>query len=303
MRVLLFGRNGHLGSELVARAPEDVDLVALSRADADLLDPRVPGRLIDAVRPDWVVNAAAWANVDAAERERDAAYAVNADAVRRLGDACAARGGTRLLHFSTDYVFPGSARDYVEDDRVGPLNWYGVTKAEGERLLRAAHPAAAVARVQWLFSARRPCFVQLMWERAKAGLRTTAVSDQIGRPSHVAHVARASWQLVRAGAQGTFHVTSEGPPASRFELAHLIFAACGAAHLVTPCMSADLPAAAPRPTRCVLANDRLRSKVGASLPDWRDAIAQFLAEARHERDASGIVEARNRARKPRPEPR
>lgn len=282
MRVLLLGATGHLGSELAARAPKRWEVVTPSRADADLLDARAIDRALDAARPDWVVNAAAWAHVDAAEKARDASYALNAEAVGRLGEACAARGDARVLHFSTDYVFPGGERDYVEDDAVAPVNWYGITKAEGERLLRSAHPAATIARVQWLFSARRPCFVRLMWERATAGLPTTVVSDQIGRPSHVTDVAQAAWRLVQEGAAGTYHVTSEGPPVSRYDIARQIFTTCGVPHLVAPCTSADHPSPARRPARCVLVNDRLRAATGTALRDWREAMQEFVGEMRRE---------------------
>jgi dTDP-4-dehydrorhamnose reductase len=285
VRVLLFGRDGHLGSELVRQAPARVVLSAVTRTEADLLDGRAVQRAIEATRPEWVVNAAAWTNVDSAEREREPARAVNAEAVGRIGELAASHGA-RVLHFSTDYVFAGSARDYTEDDPTAPVNWYGETKAAGERLLLAAQPEAAIARVQWLFSARRPCFPRLMWQRARSRTPTRVVADQVGRPSHVEDVARAAWALLLAGGAGIYHATSEGPPASRYEIARMIFTALDAAELVTPCASDQVPTPATRPSRCVLSNDRLRRATGTSLPDWRDAIARFLEEARSQRDAA-----------------
>lgn len=276
MKVLLLGAGGMLGRDLAASAPADVELVAAARAELDIADqPAIERRLL-ALRPRWVINAAAYTAVDRAEREPDVAMLVNGAAVTGLAGACA-RLGVALLHYSTDYVFSGDAgRPYVEDDATAPLGAYGRSKLVGEVGIRASGAEHLIVRTQWLFGEHGRSFPRTMWERARRGERTRVVNDQWGRPTYAPDLAAATWALVGGPARGTLHVTNAGEPATWYDAARVVFEAAGAAELLSPCETSEYPTPARRPKYGVLGTTRLESETGVTMPLWRDALARFV---------------------------
>ena len=278
MRVVIFGAAGMLGVELCAAAPVETTLTALDIGDVDITERASVASVLDDARPAWVINAAAYTAVDRAESDRDAAHAVNAVAPGQMAEECAKRD-IALAHFSTDYVFPGTATTpYAEDDGVAPVNAYGESKLLGERAVLHSDARALVLRTQWLFGVAGRSFPRTMWERATKGSATRVVSDQIGRPTYARDLAVATWQLVGKRAAGLLHVTNAGPPATWFEFARAVFVRAGAERLLSPCTTPDYPTPARRPTYSVLDNRRLETALGHALPDWRDALARFLDE-------------------------
>jgi dTDP-4-dehydrorhamnose reductase len=184
--------------------------------------------------------------------------------------------GARVLHPSTDYVFPGTGTTpWREDDATDPVNWYGATKLAGERALAASGAGHLVVRVQWLFEAHGRSFPRTMWERARAGQATRVVADQFGAPTSTRDLARALWHLMRADARGTVHVASEGH-GSWHDVAARVFAAAGRRELLTPCTSADYPTPAVRPGWSVFDLTRMRG-LGVAMPRWEDAVDGFVA--------------------------
>ena len=274
MRVLLLGAGGMLGRDLVATAPPSIELAAPSRIE--ITDRDALARAIDDAQPEWLVNAAAYTAVDRAETESARAEAVNGDAPGTIGALCAERG-VRVLHFGSDYVFDGRARaPYAEDARTNPLGAYGRSKLHGEQRLLASGARALIVRTQWLFGTNGRSFPRTMAERARAGLPTRVVSDQVGRPTYSVDLARAAWTLLGGDYTGILHVANDGQ-ATWFDVARAVFERAGVPGLVTPCTTADYPLPTPRPAYSVLDTARYESLVGAPLPPWPEALARFLA--------------------------
>lgn len=278
MRALILGAAGMLGTDLCAMVPHDVSLVAFDVADVDITDRAQVAAALDDARPDWVINAAAYTAVDRAESEPSVAEAVNALGPRLIADE-AARRRIALVHISTDYVFPGTARaPYREDDPTAPVNAYGASKLRGEQAVLASGAHTLVLRTQWLFGRAGRSFPRTMLERASAGVPTRVVDDQLGRPTYTRDFAVATWQLVARGASGIVHVTNGGAATTWYELAGAVFARVGSPLLLAPCSSSDYPTPARRPVYSVLSTDRLEALLSGPLPDWHDALARFLDE-------------------------
>ena len=277
MRVLLLGAGGMLATDLAREAPPDVELRTLSHAECDITDAAALARELGRAAPDVVINATAYTAVDRAETEREVAERVNGTAVGQLGVLCAERG-TRVIHFSTDYVFPGDAsRPYREDDAVAPLNAYGASKLLGETLLARSGARYCVVRTQWLFGRNGRSFPRTMWERARAGQPTRVVADQQGRPTYTVDLARATWAVVAAGNTGILHAANRGAT-TWFGLAQRVFDRAGAGELLSPCATADYPTPAKRPEFSVLDTARLDAIPGGVMPAWEDAVDRFLDE-------------------------
>ena len=268
-----------LGRDLVSTAPSDIALAPRDRAALDLTDMTAMVTALDAVRPDLVINAAGYTAVDRAERSRSEAFAVNATSVATLGRLCAERR-VRIIHFSTDYVFPGtSSHPYREDDDPAPLSVYGESKLAGEEALRRSGATWTILRTQWLFGLHGASFPRTMWERASRKQMTRVVMDQRGRPTHTIDLARATWRIAAMELVGTYHVANTGH-ASWYEVAKFVFEAAGAAQLLSPCTSLEFPRPAPRPSRIVLDTTKVETALKEQLPHWRDALAHFLAALR-----------------------
>ena len=266
-----------LATDLVAHAPAGIEAHPRTQSQLDLREPAQIERALDESRPEWVVNAAAYTAVDRAESERDLAFAVNATAVGSLARACARRG-VALVHFGTDYVFPGDGtRPYREDDAVAPVNAYGQSKLAGERAIAESGVRAIVIRTQWLFGAAGKSFPRTMWERASRGERTRVVDDQRGRPTYTVDLAAVTWELVAREALGVFHAANQGA-VTWFELAAHVFERAGARDLLSPCSTTDYPTPARRPAFSVLDTSKLERTIGHALPPWTSAVDRFLEE-------------------------
>lgn len=276
MRVLILGAHGMLGTDLVATAPPEARVIGLGHRDLDVTEPGQIARALDDHGPAWVINATAYSRVDDAEADFEAAAAVNADAPRMIGAACA-RVGIRVVHFSTDYVFSGQATEpYSEHAAADPVNAYGRTKLAGEQALCASGADALIVRTQWLFGAAGRSFPRTMLDRARSGLRTRVVNDQVGRPTYTVDLARATWRLIRLGARGLYHVTNGGEPATWHDVARQVFARVGRPELLSACTSQDYPTPARRPAFSVLDTRTAESLLDGSQPDWTDALGRFL---------------------------
>ena len=299
MRVLLLGGDGQVGSELrttllplgaVVAVGAPATMTVTTRASLDLGDLDALRSTIRAARPELVVCAAAWTDVDGAEADPDGAMRINRDAVAALGDE-SRRGRFAVLHFSTDFVFDGaSGRAYVEDDPPNPLSVYGRSKLAGEQALLETDAPAIVLRTAWVWSLRRKSFVTSILRLARERPSLRVVDDQIGNPTWARDLAVASAAVVararadaggdvHAGftaARGVYHAAGAGA-VSRFDFARAILDADPgkAEHVVTellPVSSAAFPLPARRPTHAPLDPTRLRERFSVSLPPWRDAL-------------------------------
>ncbi|WP_084964921.1 dTDP-4-dehydrorhamnose reductase [Thermoactinospora rubra] len=279
-RWLIMGAGGMLATDLVARleaeAPDEV--VALARAALDVRDGAAVRRAVRDVKPDVVVNCAAWNLVDDAESREEEATAVNGHAVCLLAAACG-EAGARLVHLSTDYVFAGEASSpYAEDAPTSPLNAYGRGKLAGERAVLEQLPLTGyVVRTAWLYGAHGRNFVRTMARLAEERDTVDVVDDQRGQPTWTADLAEQLLRLVRSEAPaGVYHGTNSGE-ATWYELAREVFARLGHdPSRVRPVPTAAFPRPARRPSYSVLGHARWAAAGLPPMRPWREALREFL---------------------------
>lgn len=287
--LLVLGAGGQVGEELRRLAVrEGVPVRAIGRADLDITDAAAVRALVGAApRTTVVVNAAAYTKVDRAESERDAAWAVNAEAPGHLAAACR-EAGLPLLHLSTDYVFDGTGtRPYREEDPVAPLGAYGAGKEAGERAVRAALERHVIVRTSWVFAGHGQNFVRTMLRLGEERDRLRVVGDQQGAPTSAADIADALLRIARQAASdpagtpwGTYHFTNAGET-SWHGFATAIFAErrllTGRAEpAVEAIATADYPTPARRPAYSRLDCRRIGDAFGIRPRPWTEALAPVM---------------------------
>jgi dTDP-4-dehydrorhamnose reductase len=295
-RILLTGKTGQVGAELLALLPRLGEVVACDRRELDLSNPGHIRRAIRDVQPTVIVNAAAYTSVDQAEREEKKAHIINVEAPALMAEE-AKRIGAALVHYSTDYVFDGSkGLLYEESDQPNPINVYGVTKLAGEQAIRAAGVPHLIFRTAWVYGTRGHNFLLTILRLGTEREELRIVRDQFGAPTWSREIAKATVRVlaqlpkddlqVASGFSGTYHLTAAGKT-SWFEFAKAILeeasrtprdipwfeAATGGHPLVvrrvTPITTEQYPTTARRPAHSVLSNLRLKQVFGLELPDWR----------------------------------
>ncbi len=277
MKLLITGGRGMLGRTLQRELPEH-QLVIADLPECDITDAAGFDRFLAAEKPEAVIHCAAMTAVDQCETETDFAYKLNAVGSMNVAAACH-RHGVRLLAISTDYVFGGELdRPYHEFDAAGGAHTvYGASKFAGEELIRRHCPNHVICRISWLYGAGGPSFVHAMLKLAD-GTRPVlkVVADQRGNPTSTTAVARQLRNLLaRPELVGTFHLTCEGE-ASWFEFAQEIFRLAGVKQELVPCTTAEFPRPAPRPLNSRLEKRMLRLCGLPPMPDWHDALAEFM---------------------------
>ncbi|MEU7628437.1 dTDP-4-dehydrorhamnose reductase [Nocardia sp. NPDC049220] len=272
-RLVVTGAHGQVGRELLRLAPA---ALGYGRADLDITDAAAVRALL--APGDVVVNCAAYTAVDRAETDTEAAYAGNATGPAVLAATCADLGA-RLIHLSTDYVFPGTHdRPYDTSDPTGPGTVYGKSKLAGEQAVLAQCPDAHVVRTAWVYTGRGSDFVATMLRLERERDTVDVVDDEVGSPTYAPDLAAALLELTqRPEAPRVLHATNAGE-ASRFELARAVFAGIGAEPTrVRPCDSSVFPRPARRPAFSVL-SPRSWTEAGLTpLRDWRSALGDALA--------------------------
>jgi dTDP-4-dehydrorhamnose reductase len=283
LRCVLIGSTGQLGFDLARTFELPGELIRLTRAELDLTDETATARVVAALQPTHVINAAAYNLVDRAEDEREAAFAVNARAVGALAAVCRTAGAT-LVHFSTDYVFGGDrTTPYDEDDPPRPLGAYAESKLAGERLALAGCDRAFVIRVCGLFGvgrsqgAARTNFVETMLRLAREGRAIRVVQDQVLSPSATRDIAPKVWRVLTRGEPGIYHITNAGQT-SFFDFAREIFRQSGLAPDLRPVTAAEFGARARRPAYSVLGRRRLAALGEDDMRPWEEALADYLRE-------------------------
>jgi len=284
MRILVTGAGGQVGGELARLLPARGEVIALDRASLDLARPDAIVAAMREAAPDLVINAGAYTAVDLAEREREAAFAVNARAPQVLAEE-AKRCGALLVHYSTDYVFDGTASTpYDEAAPTAPLNVYGESKLAGERAIVASGAHALVLRTSWVYGLTGKDFFLTVRRLAAERPELRIVADQTGTPNYSRTLAEATVALVAQGLprlrerSGLYHFSCTGSTTWHGFARAIVGDAV--TPRVTPIATAEYPTPARRPSYGVLATGRFRSAFGFSLPDWRQALAACLhAEA------------------------
>ena len=268
-----------LGRTLVRELGGDFELVPTDLPEADITDENAIDAVFAQHAPDAVVHCAAMTAVDRCETERDLAFRLNALGTANVAAACARRG-IRLIAISTDYVFEGDAdRPYTEFDRpTGGRTVYGQSKFAGEEAVRSLCPNHVIARISWLYGTGGPSFVHAMMNLAD-GTRPVlkVVSDQHGNPTSTTAVARRLRDILKhPNLCGTFHLTCEGE-ATWASFAAEIFRLAGRTQTVKPCTTDEFPRPAPRPRNSRLEKMALRLAGLPPMPEWKVALAEFIA--------------------------
>jgi dTDP-4-dehydrorhamnose reductase len=223
-----------------------------------------------------VINCAAYTAVDKAEEQEELATVINGEGVGKLADRCK-QVSAKLVHYSTDYVFPGDADSpYLPGEKREPCNAYGRSKAIGEELIEQSGCSHLVIRTSWLYAPWANNFVLTIAKLAAERDELSVVNDQFGRPTSAQHLAQTSADLIYAGASGFYHVT-DGGQCSWFEFAQQIVKLAGAKCVVKPCDSTQFPRPAKRPAYSVLDIVSTEKLVG-ELPHWKDNLAAVMAE-------------------------
>lgn len=293
MKILLTGKNGQLGFELQRALAPLGEMVAVDQAECDLADGQAIRRLLNDIRPEVVVNPAAYTAVDQAESEPEKAFAINAEAPRMIGEAAATLGAL-VLHFSTDYVFDGTKQGaYGETDPANPQNVYGQSKHAGEVALKQSNPRHLILRTSWVVGAHGSNFAKTILRLAAERESLNVVADQWGAPTSAALLADVTAHLLRQWQQGNreafpygiYHVVNSGET-SWHEYARFVVATASRMGqqlklqpvAIRAISSAEYPVTAKRPANSRLDTTRFRQTFGLSLPSWQSAIEHLLQQ-------------------------
>ncbi|MHB0914844.1 MAG: dTDP-4-dehydrorhamnose reductase [Thermoleophilia bacterium] len=274
MKILIIGAAGQLGHDLLDCLGGDHEVTGVDIGEIDITDAASVATVVGDIRPELVINSAAFTNVDGCETDHEAAWAVNAEGPGHVARASAAIDAP-LIHISTDYVFDGSKGEpYREDDPVAPLGEYGRSKLAGEQAVAAALERHLIVRTAWLFGTAGNNFVKTMLRLGRERDQLKVVNDQHGSPTYAGHLARAVKSLAenRLDQPGVYHMTNSGQ-CTWFEFAAEIFRLAGVEVDLQPTTTAEFGSPAPRPAYSVLANTRAPE---IALPDWHDGLVECL---------------------------
>lgn len=297
MRILVTGREGQVVRALMklGLSRTDLEVVPVGRPDFDLTSLVGPYSLFEGLRPDIIINAAAYTAVDQAEAEPDLVHAANSRGAGQVA-AAAASLNVPVIQISTDYVFSGDGeRPYRETDPVGPAGVYGASKLAGERAVAQANPNHAILRTAWVYAAEGKNFVRTMLRLAKSRDEVGIVADQIGNPTSAADLAKGiidvALNLLRKpddpALRGTFHMTAAGET-SWAGFAEAIFVEAGRrggpSAKVRPLTTSDYPTPARRPANSRLDCRKLHRVHGVALPPWQEGLSQCIETISVSRD-------------------
>jgi len=282
-RAVVFGANGQLGVELVRELKSrQYEVGAWDRAHADITDPAAVENALASFDAEVVLNAAAYNQVDVAEKEPQAAFLVNALAVRNLALACR-QIDARLVHFSTDYVFDGTAtRPYVEEDPTHPLGAYAVSKLAGEIYAQAYLDQALIVRTSGVFgpgglATARGNFVEIMLRMAASNQPIRIVEDHFASPTYTPFLAARTADLIERGHSGVFHAGG-GTPISWFDFAQIIFEVAGLQPALHRASVREYRTPARRPKYSALSNAKMERAGVEPMPPLRQAVEEYFRE-------------------------
>ncbi len=283
--ILITGANGQLGSELRNSSKDyyGYDFIFTDISDLDISSPDKTVDYIHEIRPDWIINCAAYNFVDKAEDEYDKALMVNATAVRNIVEAIKDTN-CRFIHVSSDYVFDGEANTpYNENTAVNPRTAYGRTKLEGEKSA-LLHHGTMIIRTSWLYSQYGSNFVKTILAKAKEHDSLKVVFDQTGSPTYAADLAEAILNIIAgvirnrlAFIAGVYHYSNEGV-CSWYDLAQESVKKAGINCKVIPILSKDFQAKAKRPSYSVLDKSRIKENYNLEIPHWRDSLKKCIEQ-------------------------
>jgi len=286
MKVALIGADGQLGSD-VQKVFLEESVVPLTISDLDITDKKKVFGVLSDIRPDVIINTAAFHQVDVCEDEPSKAFSVNCLAVGNVARASAELRSV-FVHISTDYVFGADTKrntPYTEDDKEGPLSVYGISKLAGEKMAMAYAEKFFVVRTSGLFGtagsvSRGGNFVETMIRLGKEKKTLRVVDDQVVSPTYTLNLAQALLKLVRTQKYGLYHAVSEGE-CSWYEFAKEIFKLTGISVNCVPCTSEEYPTKAKRPHYSSLGNAKLKLSGISVMKPWKMNVKNYLIEKKH----------------------
>jgi dTDP-4-dehydrorhamnose reductase len=261
IKTLIIGSSGMLGSDLCKVFP---DAVKFTHKDLDITSREHVLKAIREISPDVVINAAAYTDVDGCEDNQELAYEVNGNGPGNIAEACSI-AGAKLVHFSTDYIFDGSKKEYAESDTPNPINVYGRSKLLGERRIIECMGDYRIIRISWLFGTHGKNFVETMLRLSREMDTVKVVNDQFGKPTYTIDLAARVKEIIELE-PGIYHITNDGV-CSWYEFASSII------DNVLPCTSEEFSRKAKRPKYSVLANTKTEP-----MRHWKEALEAYLKE-------------------------
>jgi dTDP-4-dehydrorhamnose reductase len=280
MKFVIFGSKGQLGRELAKNLMErNFEVVGFSHEEIDITDYRKVEEVLKDFKPDVIINATAYNNVDKAEEEPEKAFEVNAYAVRNLAEL-ANKYSSILVHFSTDYVFDGKkGAPYTTLDLPNPINTYGKSKLQGEIFVQEIAKRYFIIRVSWVFGFGKTNFPLKLIDMAEKQKLIKVATDQTNSPTYTIDAAKGITELILKGKFGLYHLTNSGY-CSRYEWAEEILKDWGWEGELLPAKTEDFPSPAKRPLFTALDSSKFVEETGFIMPDWRDAVKRFIKKLR-----------------------
>lgn len=278
-KIIIVGAKGQLGNEFQAlqQVYSDFGFYYFDKEDMDIVKEEEVTHAITSIKPDYLVNCAAYTAVDKAEADADIAYSINAGAVKNLARACS-QNHVRFLHVSTDYVFDGTAsQPYTEDDPVNPANVYGQSKLKGEEEAIKNNKDSIIIRTAWVYSTYGNNFVKTMLRLMKGRPEINVVSDQYGTPTYAADLATAIMQIIvsQKWVPGIYHFSNDGI-INWYEFALAIKEISGFSCQVHPIPTEQYPTPAKRPKYSALDKSKIQHTFGISVKPWKDSLEACL---------------------------
>ncbi len=277
--LLIIGHKGMLGSDLLEMSKDKYNVIGLDSSDLDITDLDAVNIKLNEIKPDFIVNCAAYTNVDGCEENQDIAYTVNGVGVRNLAISSSnLLTKPKIVHISTDYVFDGEGIvDLKEYDLVNPLSIYGKSKLMGEEMLKSFYDKYFILRTQWLYGKNGNNFVKTMLKLASERDSLMVVDDQIGCPTYTKDLCEAILEVIETEKYGIYHV-SNSEKTSWYGFAKDIFELANVSVEVKPCTTDEFPRPAHRPKYSVMDNLMLRINGFSELRHYKEALKEYLQE-------------------------
>ncbi|ETA81771.1 spore coat protein [Youngiibacter fragilis 232.1] len=278
LKFMVTGVNGQLGHDVVLKLKEmNIGVVAPRRDEFDLTNREQVQRYIIEEKPDVIIHCAAYTAVDKAEDESDLCYSINVEGTRAVAEA-AREIDAKVVYVSTDYVFDGLGLEpHSEEKEPNPVNYYGYTKEQGEKIVKAELDNYFIVRTSWVYGKNGNNFVKTMLKLAETRSEISVVSDQIGSPTYSKDLAEFIINLVKTNQYGIYHGVNEGY-CSWYEFAKAIFEKAGIEIKINPITTEEYPTKAKRPLNSRLLKDNTDKTGIKRLPHWEDAISRFIEE-------------------------
>lgn len=274
MRILITGASGMLGHDL-QRTLKNHELILYNSKNLDITNKNLVSEKINEMKPDILINSAAYTNVDDCETNYEEAHKVNALGPKNLATVCKDLK-IPLVHISTDYVFDGKKTEPLkENDNLGPQTAYGKTKLEGEQFIQKILDEYFIIRTAWLYGCEGNNFVKTMLNLSKSHNEINVVNDQIGSPTFTYDLAKGISEIIKTDKYGVYHLTNSGS-CSWYEFSKEIFKLANINVKVTPVTTEEFPRPAPRPKYSVLSNDKWIKQGFKPLRNYKEALKEYL---------------------------